>query len=818
MERLGRPRAVLVVVLAAGLYLRLVGFDRGGSDLVPLADRQRGWTSSFHTFHPDEATVVQAALRPVDLLDPPFTAYGTLPAYLLHAVLETAASLGDWGPLELESPASRRRVFLTARSLAIAFSGGVLLLTWWLGRRLVGPWAGVAATAVVALAPGAQQQAHFYIVDGLFAFFSLATVCLILRAAERPDAWPRWLAVGALVGLAMSVRQNGGLLGIAAAAALVLIPRPRLGWVRALTWRPLWGAGAVAAAIVGVLHAFLFYSPERLTAATGIGDVALALSFSSLRVLQPFTLVDVHATPFVGHWLGLWPLICGWPLTLVFLAGLAWALWQRDARIRVLALWVLLYFLPVGALKVRAVRHLVPLLAPLALLAAGLADAAWRRARQARLRSAGLGLGLLLFAHLCAYGIGFARIYREQDSRIQAARFLARHTEPGVSVGVENGAFTVAHLVDPQRNPRLWLDVPPLFYAGPYMLCADRVDYLRQVVAPMRLIALADVNRAAQFAAVPELFPVVADFYARLLAGRLGFEPVRRFKTYPRFAGLVFRDDGAEPSFLGYDHPAVHLLLRSQDVALEPCFEAWSREVARGDACGDVALADAARRLAAGDAAGADAILTPTLAAHPGFLLGHRLHAEALRRLGRGPEAEAAMARFRPQTAGGRMAHVDSDGAIFFVAPWTAASLVRLGLPRLAVAVLAEGVADGRAYAVAQAQLRAAAYLGVAERLEGAGEHSLADSSVTLSLQVCPTTSALNRVARCAAEAGDSGRALELLQRSLLLDPRQGAVHLQAAQLCARRGDDDLARYHLAQAVALDPELRDSAATVVGGG
>ena len=71
----------LCLLLGAGL--RIVGLERGASDLGP------GGAPAFHTFHPDEATLVRAALAPIDPFDPPFTAYGLLPVYVLRAALWT---------------------------------------------------------------------------------------------------------------------------------------------------------------------------------------------------------------------------------------------------------------------------------------------------------------------------------------------------------------------------------------------------------------------------------------------------------------------------------------------------------------------------------------------------------------------------------------------------------------------------------------------------------------------------------------------------------------------------------------------------------
>ena len=66
-------RILLLVIIVAGFSLRAAGFTRGDTDFVLPEDRAKGYESSFHSFHPDELTLIESALRPIDLLNPPFT-------------------------------------------------------------------------------------------------------------------------------------------------------------------------------------------------------------------------------------------------------------------------------------------------------------------------------------------------------------------------------------------------------------------------------------------------------------------------------------------------------------------------------------------------------------------------------------------------------------------------------------------------------------------------------------------------------------------------------------------------------------------------
>ena len=50
-----------------------------------------------------------------------------------------------------------------------------------------------------------------------------------------------------------------------------------------------------------------------------------------------------------------------------------------------------------------------------------------------------------------AYGLAFAEIYRVEDSRIQAARWIFAEVPSGQNIGVETGGFSMQGLIDGRR-------------------------------------------------------------------------------------------------------------------------------------------------------------------------------------------------------------------------------------------------------------------------------------------------------------------------------------------------------------------------------
>lgn len=218
----------------------------------------------------------------------------------------------------------------------------------------------------------------------------------------------------------------------------------------------------------------------------------------------------------------------------------------------------------------------------------------------------------LLIGHLRFYGTAFARIYIEEDSRIQAARFLAKQVPLGSHIGIESGAFSMGPLLGPTHQA-VTLGAGSLFYLAPYMLCATQVDFLWSYLRQMDYLTLNDINRAVQFRAVPTLFPVAAYFYEKLNDGHLGFTQIERFREYPRLLGLAFNDEGSEPSFLGYDHPTVLVFRNEGEEEVERAVYHWRRAIAGNSHCADTEMSEVVRSIEQGEleraAAGIEALI-----------------------------------------------------------------------------------------------------------------------------------------------------------------------------------------------------------------
>ncbi len=788
---------LLGLCLAVGVGLRFAGVDRGRSDSArPDA------TTAFHHFHPDEEMVVDAALGSLDPLDPPFTVYGLLPIYVLRAALALLPAT----PAEAD-------IYLTARVLAALFSSLILWLTWSLGRRHVGTAAGCVATFFVAFSPGVIQQAHFYIVDGLFGLLSLVAIGAILRERDVIGRWA-FLVTGVLIGATAAVKLTGLLLGGVLFVTLIhasldraegrLFPAVR----RALTTPGLWLAAAAAVVTLILLEPYLVTDPGRVLRADEIGDFVASAAVADGTVLRPWTLADAHTMPYLRHWVDLFPLISGVPLAALLFAGLAYALWRRTAADVAILAWVGLYFGLVGGLHAKHVRYLVPLVPLLALPAAELWCLAFTgRGKWTWLTRVG-AVGVL--AYSVAYGLAFTRIYTTADARLQAARWIQDQVPAGSHIAIEHGGYSMGRLIPTERYVLEPMHEVRGFAARGYLSCGGTWELLHTQLAQVEWVALVDANRYLQFTTVPEMMPGMSAFYEGLLHGRLGFDVERRFEVPVALAGFDFSPKGAEVSFLGYDHPTVFVLRRRDD--FDSAWAAWWTALRDDPRCPDGALAEVVQAVEAGDLELAGARARSAEEAYPEAPLASFVAAWVHAQAGRMDGAAAATRRYQKG--------VQDPSRTAWLAPWaTALSLPGLGLSQLIPAVLIDGAQRATP---ADAGDLARVYTELGIFLDRRGDGRLAADTYVRALQLDSTrTAARANLAWRRYQEGNLTEAIALNRQVLAAGPHDVALfNLALASLAAGQADTAQACYARAieafgvdgaQRIGADADLRQLA-------
>jgi hypothetical protein len=180
-------------------------------------------------------------------------------------------------------------LFETRRLVGAAVGIVGLFVTWRLGRRLGGPFAGLAALVLLATCP--LYFGHMFInaKDGPFAVTSAIALLGIIRAFEEyPRATPATIALcGIGVGVAIGSRVMGGFAVLDAALPLPLILAVR---TRADGLKTAFGecGSFLAAFIPGAILAYLV--------------MGLVWPWSVVEPLNPFHAVDYFSNFFEKPW------------------------------------------------------------------------------------------------------------------------------------------------------------------------------------------------------------------------------------------------------------------------------------------------------------------------------------------------------------------------------------------------------------------------------------------------------------------------------------------------------------------------------------
>lgn len=98
--------------------------------------------------------------------------------------------------------------YFLVRILHVVMGMISLVLTYWMGRKLLGPWMGVIAASVLALYHGLYFFELQIEKSSMVLLISSASCALGVASVDKPSSWWRWGALGLSLGLLTLLRGN----------------------------------------------------------------------------------------------------------------------------------------------------------------------------------------------------------------------------------------------------------------------------------------------------------------------------------------------------------------------------------------------------------------------------------------------------------------------------------------------------------------------------------------------------------------------------------------------------------------------------------
>lgn len=598
------------VILLLGAALRFIGLDWDAGQHLHPDERFLTWVVSDLRWPAGFGEYINEAGSPLNPrnVGHTFFVYGTLPTTIVKGV----AILLDRDTYD--------QVYLVGRALSGMFDLGSVVFLFLLARKLYRD-SRIALLAAFFLSTTvlAIQHAHFFVTDPFANFFIVGALYFLARV-QIDGGISDYLLTGVFFGLAMASKIS--VFTFAGVVTLVGAYRVWQVWVETRD-----GDAVVVSAertfirlVLTALAAFVVFRIAQPDAFSGPGLLGILPAerwLSNMSEVRKMVSGEVDFPP--GHqWTNraayLFPLknmvvwgmgiplgIAAWAGTLV--AG--WRMMRERAWMHLIPVtWILILFAHQGGQWVKSLRYFLPIYPTLALMAAWLLIWLWDRATadDRVLESTGLlawtpakagtllgvvAVGTLLWA------TAFTSIYTRPHSRIQASRWMYENIPSGSVIANEHWDDALPLRID-GKDP-----YGSFGYSGVTMewYGEDRPEKLEQALDWLDQADYIVLSSNRLYDSIPRLpmrYPMTVNYYDALFDGRLGFERVAEFTSYPQLFGIEIPDQGAEEAFSVYDHPRVQIFekaaaydrstardILTEDVEWDRIIRMWPKEATK---------------------------------------------------------------------------------------------------------------------------------------------------------------------------------------------------------------------------------------------
>ena len=576
----------LILLVAALFRFHGINWDEGhhlhpDERFLSTVTNNLKWPENWSNyFDPNTST-----LSPYSLPDMGLYVYGTLPVYIVK-----------WTAILLDKN-NYDKITIIGRNLSVLFDLATILFLFLIAKRLFGQKVGLLAAALMALSVLNIQLSHFYAVDTFANLFVVGTIYFVLRAHES-GRWLDHVLTGLLFGLGLASKLNVIILivPIVIGAGLDLYRRARQGSLQSALEHVLvrlFTVFFIAALTFRILQPIAFSGPSFWNWSLNprwLDDIQeqqkILEGDSDLPWIQQWTNRSI-AFPLSN--IVFWGL--GIPLGLASLAGVGLAIYELIVRSKLEHLLLVPYigitFLYHASMFVKFMRYFLPIYPFLILYAAYLILWLWSSATspEKHRRSGSAfpsnqwkhilgslrpsGSWVLVFAGIVAggtliYAMAFSSIYGRMNSRIAASRWMYQNLPQGSTLANE-------HWDD-------WLPIGGLdgyiSYGDQGMFKSvemanyedDNPDKLTKMVNNLTEADYIILSSNRLYGSIPRLpmrYPMTSRYYQLLFSGKLGFQRIKDFTSYPTFLGIQFPDQVAEESFSVYDHPRVQIFQKT---------------------------------------------------------------------------------------------------------------------------------------------------------------------------------------------------------------------------------------------------------------
>jgi hypothetical protein len=507
------------------------------------------WGENFF-FHPDEYHIAAAVERlsfPTNL-NPELFSYGSFTVYLIYF---SRLLLSLFNPsFENLNP------FLLGRFFSAFFSTLTIINVYLISKRLFkNEKIVLISTFLTSLIPGSIQQAHFATPESTLSFFLTLSVYLWIRWIEERKMWIIFLSAFSL-GLASATKITGALIS----PVLFVLPFvPGKNSIKHFLKNLTISFFLIDTFFVSFFLAFpygILDFPGLRNSMNYEGSVA----FGKLMVF--YTRQFINTKPFIFQFTKILPFALGWGILIFSTLGII-IIGVRiltnfikrkplDYKYLILLLSFFLFFIPNAILFAKWTRFINPTFPIFCIFTAFFIQEISNIPKSNKIKNILTGITeLIILVPTLIWSLMFFSIYTNKDVRVTSNDWINKNVPQNSLILTETGNTLEVPLGGNYRK------IPFDFYnlENDSKLKDQLIQYLVSsdyFIVQSRRIFMNHQRLSNQF-------PLTSNFYNLLFSGKLGFEKVKEFDSFPKLGSLEIDDESAEETWSVFDHPVIRI-------------------------------------------------------------------------------------------------------------------------------------------------------------------------------------------------------------------------------------------------------------------
>lgn len=511
------------------------------------------------SFHPDERNIAAAVSRLhfFNQLNPQFFAYGGFLLYVYRAT-------GEFLYYFTGDPSwilSWEKINIIGRFFSAVFSTLTIPTIYILTKRLFNKIdVALFASSIAAFTVSFIQIAHYGVTESLLAYLAVLLCLLSVYLIEKPR-FKSYTLCGIIYGVAIATKISGlPLILFPFTAYLIVVLKKPYSFRSFFRNSLLFLAFLVVGSLVFVIFSsYIFSSWDKF-----LESMRYESGVATGRFTVPYTLQFTDTTPYLFQIKNLfWQL---GPIAFFSIIGFALLpsiLTHKNAgKLGLFLLFPTVYFAYLGSWHTKFIRFMIPIL-PFLIIAASF--------MLVSLRSKWKVLGnmwvTLFFALTVLWAFAFFSIYTREQTRIVASKWIYQHIPAGSKIFGEHwdDSLPVSFPDFNLSRSRYYIEELTIYEPDNE---AKRLYYAKKL-SQADYIVISSRRLYGTLIHLEEKYPLTSRYYKLLFAGKLGYEKVAEFTSYPSLFGIEIKDDDSEESFQVYDHPKVMIFAKTTAMTLE---------------------------------------------------------------------------------------------------------------------------------------------------------------------------------------------------------------------------------------------------------